>query len=290
MQNTYINFKRKRELGEIITDTFKFLRRNFKAIFRNLFKIAGIPFVIFIAASAYNAQSSFGSGSLFDATNPFAAFDSSAVIISTLLVYVTLFLFMTFLNTAIISIVKSYVTNEGQIIDEEVSATVKDNLSTILLTGFSKYILSFIGLMLCVIPGIYIAVPFFLIFPILIFENKSTGEAFTESFNLIKDNWWITFASIFVLGLLWYVISIVFSLPSMIYIWVKMFTSIQEGSMSDPSSMFDMGTVILTVVASALQYIAYVFMPIGAALIYYNLNEQKNQTGTLEQIDRLGES
>ena len=126
MQNNCINFKRKRELGEIITDTFKFLRRNFKAIFRNLFKIAGLPFVIFIAASAYNAQSSLGNESLFNPTNPFSLFDSTTVIISTLLVYVTLFLFITFLNTGIISIIKSYVTNEGQIIDEEVSATVRD--------------------------------------------------------------------------------------------------------------------------------------------------------------------
>ena len=75
----------------------------------------------------------------------------------------------------------------------------------------------------------------------------------------------------------------------MIYMGVKMFTSIQEGSLSDPSSMFDLGTIILSVIASAFQYITYIFMPIGAAFIYFNLNEQKNQTGTLEQIDRLGE-
>lgn len=289
MQNHFINFKRKRELGEIITDTFKFLRRNYKPIFRNLFKIVGIPFLIFVLATAFNANTSFGNDNLFNATDPFSAFDSMSVIATTLLVYLTVFIFLTFLHAAMMSIIKSYVDNEGQIIDSEVSATVKEKLGAIALVGIGKYILLIIGFMLCFFPGVYISVPFFIMFPILIFENKKVGEVFSDCFDLIKDNWWISFASIFVLGLLWYVISMVFTLPSMIYIWVKMFTSMQEGTMSDPSSMFDIGTIILTVISSSLQYISYLFMPIGAAFIYFNLNEQKNQTGTLEQIDRLGE-
>ncbi len=289
MQNQYINFKRKRELGEIITDTFKFLRRNFKPIYRNLGKVVGIPFLILILASAFNAQSTFGNDNLFNVTDPFSAFDSGTAILGTLLVYLAIFIFMTFLHAGMISIIKSYIDNEGKIIDSEVSTTVKEKIGDIALAGLGKSILLVIGFMLCVIPGIYISVPFFLIFPILIFENKKAGDVFSQCFDLVKDNWWITFASILVLGLLWYIISIIFSLPSMIYMMVKMFTSMQEGSISDPSSMFDIGTVILTVIASALQYLAYFFMPIGAAFIYFNLNEHKNQTGTLEQIDRLGE-
>lgn len=289
MTNQFINFKRKRELGDIITDTFKFLRRNFKAVFRNLFKIAGIPFLLFVIATAYNGYTSFGSSSLLDVNNPFSAFDSVSVLISTLLVYIAVFVFMIALQVSVLSTVKSYIANDGIIDDNEVLATVKEKLGDIALAGLGKTVLSVIGFLLCVIPGIYIAIPFFLIFPILIFENKKAGDVFSACFDLVKDNWWITFATVFILGLLWYVISIIFSLPSMIYIWIQMFTSMQEGSLSDTSGMFDMGTVILTVVASSLQYIAYVFMPIGAAFIYYNLNEQKNQTGTLEQIDRLGE-
>jgi len=289
MQNQHINFKRKRELGEIITDTFKFLRENYKATFRNLFNIAGIPFLIFVAASAYNAHTSFGSGSAFDFSSTFTAFNNAELIGSTLLVYLTAFIFLIALQACIMSVIKSYISNEGIIVDDEVKATVKERLGDIALAGIGKTILLLIGLMLCVIPGIYISVPFFLIFPILFFENKKANEVFSDCFHLVKDNWWITFATIFILGLLWYLISLVFSIPAMIYMGVKMFTSIQENSISDPSSMFDLGTIILSVIASAFQYITYIFMPIGAAFIYFNLNEQKNQTGTLEQIDRLGE-
>ncbi len=289
MQNQYINFKRKRELGEIITDTFKFLRQNYKPIFRNSIRIAGIPFLIFITATAFNTQNSFGENKLFNPETPLEIFDSASIIISTLLVYLSTFIFITFLNAGIMAIIKSYITNKGVIIDQEVSTIVKEKLKDIALVGLGKALLLVIGFMLCVIPGVYISIPFFIIFPILIFENKKTSEVFSTCFHLIKDNWWASFASVFILGVLWYIIGMIFSIPSMIYMGIKMFTAIQENTMSDPSNIFDMITVILTVIASTFQYIAYIFVPIGAAFIYFNLNEQKNQTGTLEQIDRLGE-
>lgn len=289
MNNQYINFKRKRELGDIITDTFKFLRRNFKPVFRNLFKISGIPFLLFVLATVYNGYTSYSSIDVLGSTNPFAAFDSVNILVSTLLVYAAVFVFLIALQVSVLSTIKSYITNEGVIDDSQVMATVKEKLGDITLAGFGKTVLSIIGFLLCFIPGVYIAIPFFLIFPLIIFDNKKAGDVFSACFDLVKDNWWITFATVFILGLLWYVISIVFSLPAMIYVWVKMFTSMQESSMADPSGFYDVGTIILTVISSSLQYIAYAFMPIGAAFVYYNLNEQKNQTGTLEQIDRLGE-
>ena len=57
----YIEFKRKREMGDIIADTFKFLRRNSKAVFTILAKTAGIPFVIFVIAQGYYTYISFSS-------------------------------------------------------------------------------------------------------------------------------------------------------------------------------------------------------------------------------------
>ena len=37
MTNNYINFKRQRELGEVISDTFKFLRENYRLLFKMIF-------------------------------------------------------------------------------------------------------------------------------------------------------------------------------------------------------------------------------------------------------------
>lgn len=281
----FIQFKKKREIGDVITDTFKFIRRNFKAIFRNLFKIIAIPFLLFIVASAFNAQSTFNRD-FFDITDP-TGFVGEALA-TTLILYAALFLYMAFMFAGVTAIIKSYISNEGKIVDSEVTDTVKNNIGNIIIAALSKTGLLLVAYMLCFFPGVYVAIPLFILYPLFLIESKSVGDAISYSFELVKDHWWTTFATVILLGLLWYLISVIFSLPSAIYVWVKMFTSMQESSFTDPSTMFDTGTVIFTVVASALQYLCYFIMPIGAVFVYYNLNEHKNQTGTLEKIDQLG--
>ena len=41
MKADYIEFKKQRELGDILTDTFAFLRSEFKPFFTTFFKIVG---------------------------------------------------------------------------------------------------------------------------------------------------------------------------------------------------------------------------------------------------------
>jgi len=289
MQNQYINFKRKRELGEVITDTFKFLRRNFKTYFKVLFKIIGIPFILFIAATIYNSYLTLSNGAIFDVTNPLASFNTVGILISTLILYFAIFLFFSFLHAGTSSIIKSYILHEGQIIEKEVLEEVKENIGRTITTGLGKYAILIIGYMLCFFPGVYLSAPLFIIFCIMVFEKKNTSDSISQCFHLIKNEWWMTFLTMIVLGLIWYIFSLIYSLPLSIYLGIKIFTSGLENNLSDPSSIYDLGTITLTVLASALQYLTFIFIPIGATLVYFNLNERKNQTGTLEQIDRLGE-
>ncbi|MFT5738606.1 MAG: hypothetical protein ACI9SG_002963, partial [Maribacter sp.] len=44
MKSNYIEFKKQRELGEILSDTFAFFRNEFKLFFTIFFKIVG-PFL-----------------------------------------------------------------------------------------------------------------------------------------------------------------------------------------------------------------------------------------------------
>jgi len=70
--------------------------------------------------------------------------------------------------------------------------------------------------------------------------------------------------------------------------FVKGFTMSQEGTLSDPSSMFDWGYVILTAISSIGQYLFYIIFIVACIFIYFNLNEKKNQTGTYDEINSLG--
>ena len=72
------------------------------------------------------------------------------------------------------------------------------------------------------------------------------------------------------------------------YTFVKAFTISSEISQGDPSSMFDWVYVTLSVISNVFQYLLYIFYAIMTAFLYFNLNERKNYTGTIETIDNLG--
>ena len=57
MTNNYIQFKKQRELGEIISDTFKFLRENYKLLFKMMVKLVSLPFALLVLATAFYSYS-----------------------------------------------------------------------------------------------------------------------------------------------------------------------------------------------------------------------------------------
>jgi len=285
--NNYIEFKRKREIGTIITDTFKFLRQNFKIIFKILGKTAGIPFVLFIIAQIYYTSVSF-SAVFLGSDNPFKIFETSSIFISASLMFLSLFVYFSLLFTSVSCTIKSYITNKGLIKEQEVIDDIRSKIGITLLTGFTKTLILGLAFIICFFPVIYFSVPLYLLFAVFIFENKNVSDSISRTFEIIKEEWWMTFITMLVIGLLWYVASFVLSLPSAIYVWIKTFTSMQEISYTDPESAFDTVSIILTTVATSIQYILYVVVPIGASFVYYNLNERKHQTGTLERINSIG--
>ena len=99
----------------------------------------------------------------------------------------------------------------------------------------------------------------------------------------------MTFASVFCIGLIVYLISLVFQLPAIFYFLVKAFISASEGSAAtNVQDMFGTGYIIINIFTSILQYIIYSITPIGIAFVYFNLNEKQNFTGTYEAIQNLG--
>lgn len=285
----YIEFKRKRELGEILADSFKFLRQNAKIIFRIIAKTAGIPFGLFLISQIYYTTLTFSSD-IFNANNPFGLFETSSILITAVLMYLFLFLYFSFLFTGVMCIVKSYIANKGVINEGDVIENIRAKIGGTLVSGIIKFFILILGYAFCFIPGVYFSVPMYLIFSVLIFENKNVSDSFSETFKLIKEEWWITFATMLVIGLIWYVASFVVSLPALIYVWIKAFTSLQESSYSEPSEVLDTVSIVITVVSTSIQYILYVIIPIGAAFVYYNLSERKHQTGTMERINAIGNS
>ncbi len=289
MNNNYIEFKKKRELGEILSDTFAFLRQNGKSLLSVLLKTSGIPFVLLLLASAYYTYST---GNMFDPVSiqNGNVFNSGGLFISLLAMLITLLIFYGLLFGTVLHYIKAYIENKGTINTEAVTQGVKKDFGNIIGLGILSGMITFFGFIFCLIPGIYLYVPMSLVFSILVFRNMSISDTISESFALVKNEWWITFATFFVIGIIIWLISTVFSIPALIYMFTKSFTAATESTMSDSSAVFDWVFIALNTLASAAQYILYIISAVSTAFVYYNLNEKKHATGAFEQIDSLGKS
>ncbi len=281
--NLFIEFKKQRELGDIINITFKFIRENYKPLFQLVYKIVGPFFILLILAVAYYTYSVAG--------NPIEALTSggSNFVISILLMLAAMLLFYAALYGTILHYIKDYISNSGQVNEADVKTGVQKDFFNLILLSIISAILIIAGIMLFILPGIYLMVPLALAGTILVFKNYSVTEAISYSFTLIKDNWWITFVSLLVIWILVYFIGLVFQIPLIIYTVIKTLTMAQEGSMADPASYSDWIFITLNVLSTVIQYLLSIISIIGLAFIYFNLNEHKNLTGTYESIDKLGE-
>ncbi len=282
MESNYIQFKKQRELGEIITVTFKFIRENYKKLFSLLVKFAGPAFLVMVAALVYYSYSV--PNNIMEVMD----FSSGNFLIGFFILAVTLVVFYASLYTTIYHFIRSYVDHNGQAEESEVRAGFKNDFGKMILLLVITGILMVAGFILFFIPGIYLMVPFSIAGAIMIFKQTGISDTISYSFNLIKDQWWMTFITIIVMGILVYVISLVFQVPLIVYTIIKMMAVVQEGSAAGVFDNRDWILITLQVISSVIQYTLSIISIIAVAFIYFNLNEEKNLTGTFERIDNLG--
>ncbi|MDX1753478.1 MAG: hypothetical protein R3259_09855 [Salinimicrobium sediminis] len=287
MSQKTIEFKKQRELGDIITDTFKFLRQNFKPLFKAIFKITGPVFVILLFAIGY--YSYLGMDIL---QNPFFGdnedIDVEMYFIALFILFSSLLAFYVLLYGTVLNYIKSYIRNLGVVDNTEVFQGVKNDFGSMLAIMIVSGTITIFGLLLCVLPGIYVWVPLSLAPAMLVFARTSIADSISYAFSLIKDNWWSTFFTLFVLTLLVYLIGMIFQFPMMIYMFIKAFIISQQGSAANPAELIDWVYVFFNVISSLFQYLLSVILIVASAFIYHHLDEKKNATGSYERISNLG--
>ena len=288
-KNNVIAFKKERDLGAIITDTFKFIRENWKEYFLTVLKIVGPVLLVGLIVMVLFLFSMSDLFNEIDAveTNPMG-FLPQIFSFAFTLVFVFVIMY-TLLSMSSLYFIKSYMKNNGTPLFSEVKENILKNVWKFLGLGFLVTIVVFFGFMFCYLPGIYLGIVLSLASSIMIFEDKNVGDSFSHSFTLIKGEWWNTFGVLIVVWLLVSILGQAFSIPAIIYQFIKMGT-VMEGS--DPIEIFsifkDPIYLALNIFSYIFKFILYSIPLISTVFIYYDLNEQKNLTGTFEKIDSLG--
>lgn len=288
--NNYIEFKQQRDFGTILSATFGFIRNEFKPFMRAIFQIAGPAILLFLMALAlytYTAGDAFN----FDVNDPdpFAVFGDGMIFIALFAYMITAVVAYILSEATLLFYIKSYVDNKGTVDITEVKQNVYRSFWGFFGLGILKGITIFFALILCILPVFYAMVPMAIVFSIYVFERqRGATDAYSHSFYLVNEDFWLALGTIIVLGLIFYALNMVIAIPTLIYTYAKM--GIFSGEI-DPAN-FDTFTdpiyILLNVIGTLFQFLLSFIITVGGAIIYFHLNEKRNFTGTYESINSIG--
>ena len=285
-----IELSKTRDFGEIISDSFLFVRENFKPLLKCFFIFCGFFLAATIVVS-YLQQTKMmsilntvdtNSDSYSVESRPFSAF-SRFFGVEYFLAILFQILNLTMIVVTVLSYMAVYKTKGNQPpTAEEVWAYIKYYFLKSLGSLFLVIILLAIATICCIIPGIWLYPILSLIFPIMIIENASFGYAFNQSFRLIKDNWWATFGALFVISLIVSVLITVIVLPVGAVNMGSMLLRHSKTPQLNPTLLF------ISTVLTAICHVFYILPLVTLALCYFNLTELKDATGLMDRIIQLG--
>ncbi len=268
MPEKEIQFRKKRELEEIISDSFEFLKQEAKPVSRLVIQYV-LPFILLYSGlQVYVQINVIGNIDISDVQkimDNYGPISKNIFLLSLFGVFVQSLLMGTFYSYLEIYIKKG----KGNFSVSDISSGLFSNTLLALGANLVFFILVVVGVALCILPGIYFANSFSLLVIIFIFEKKGLSNALTRSWQLVHTQWLNTIL-INILGILIiYAAGFVFSIPLMITGATSTFSSLKESGTLEYPAYYWALMGLSTAVSSLLCIIPYTFL----AFQYFNLNE-----------------
>lgn len=285
-----IEMRKMRDFSAKINATFEFLRQNFKPLFKAIAYIAGPAILAQGVVYGYYNRSVINLTSAGQQGNGIFSF----------LGEFSLWLGLTLLLGGIAYVILVAVVGEYvRIYDSkpfpstievtEVWDGVKGYLFSLTGALIVSAIVIMVGIVLLILPGVYVMIVLSLMAPVIIIERKSMGESFTRSFSLITDKWWSTFGLLFVTGLISGFMGYMFAIPQFIFTFLITFNSVSENPTVQPL-WYEVGLIL----SSTLYMTGAAFLraiPILAIMFqYFNLVERKEAAGLMSKLDTFGQT
>lgn len=262
-----IELSRNREFGDIISDTFVVIKQNFKPLLKAYFVICGLFLLAQILLSAY------------------ANISGDDVALQTFLGLIGL-VFSFFNYTALILTVQSYFIlykEKGNQAPNvlEVWAYFKYYYFRVLITQILLTFALFIGMFLCFLPFIYLAIVFSMVTPIMVIENGNIEYSITKSFKIIKQNWWFTFGIILLISLIVAVTMLVLLMPGFIVYGSAQWLT---------GKNLDNTAGIIQAIFINLSQILWIVPLAAITLVYYTITEEKEGSSLVNRIKMFGKN
>jgi len=312
-QTPLLELHRQRDFSAKLSASVDFIRMNAKSFIKALVLISG-PFIVLGAILMAEGYSKFMNLAALNDPGTAATFGQNMLGLTLPMISGVLFIFIA--GTLLISTVYQYVVlydskKTADISISEVWNKVKSFVWLILgsLIIFSilffiiylggVFIIAAIGqasIAIAVILGIilgivliYLSVVFSLVFIIQAYERKDPFTAFGRAFRLIRGKWWSTFGILLVSSLIQSFITYVFMVPWYITFFAGTLHAAEEGSMAEPSLLFQIANYATLSLGFLASNLLYAFPLLALAFQYFNLVELKEARGLMNKIETFGE-
>ena len=157
----FVNFKRTRSLGAMLSDTIKFLSVEWKPFFGTIIKISIIPVLIAIAFAVYfvmNLMPMYGDLLQLNQYENDINFNFSQIFLPFFGFIFAYLVAYALITVASLSYIKSYISNKGIVNYQEIQEVTKEKFWSFVGLFFLIGIIVGFGLLFCFVPGIYLGV------------------------------------------------------------------------------------------------------------------------------------
>jgi len=291
MTGDKIPFFKKRDFTDRLNVSIEFIRQNFQGFFIPILYILGPIAIITGLITFQNIRNTSRTISeAMELSGPVQTFGPGEFTWLTLILVFLSVLGPVMVYSIIYNYMKLYHEHYPRpILPGEVINRAIEDFPGYLALAIIIVVITVLGALLCVLPGIYLGVVLSFSGAVFAFEKGGITGAVERCFQLIKQNWWETFGLVIITFLLGAVISIIFDIPLYIFFGVGVYSvMIQPDVTLDSTSFFvQAGVVSGLILAQFGQFISYIIPLIAVSFQYFHLVEEKESVGLLGKIDNL---
>jgi hypothetical protein len=282
-----VKFYQKRDFGDNLNAGFTFIRENFKPLFKTVVSVAGpfgllsIIFTLFWTSSIYDGIETMETTA---SESPFAAV-ASFFGGSFFLYFLSSLAFSLFGFLSVVGYVKLHFQNkELPVATADIWRECLSHVGALLLVGILFYLGMVVGFIFLLIPGIFLAVYWSLAPYLTVLENKGLS-AFGRSAELLRGNWWRTFAYLLVVIIIAVVVSLVFALPGSILGATAGLFATSETEALQSVGAFSWVNIVSVLISSIGTLFSYILFAVPVAFYIGSLIEEKESRGLMAEIE-----
>ncbi len=275
-----IQLRKVRDFGENLNDTFQFIRQEFKPLLTCFLLISGIFILAAGIVNGFYQSHAFNFLDILKNNGGNEQKDFDQIFNSTyFLLIAAALLNLVAMRVTLACYLKLYEEKGESPTVQEVWNQFIKYCFRIFIYSLLIWLMILLGCLLCIAPGVYLAVVFAPFELVVIIEDESLGNAVSRCFTLIKNNFWISLA-------IYLVSYLIYSFSAGI---IGAIVAASAGLASYFSTRDTNTTVgIVTGILNIFSYLFYIVFYISVAMHYFNLTERADGAGIMQRLQNLG--